>query len=145
MQYLQHLRFISKKLICLYHNPGKKELSMERQIKKDDYVCFACRRDLFFCSLIFYWEIPSNIFFNSEKFSHRKCNIVWNISNTLAPVSLNYNKNIFCNLSACWRCWKNMLVVDLGWFFSQLLEELPQTRKSVIHMAWILFCLLGFF
>jgi len=76
VQYFQHLKLISKKITCLCQNPGKKKLSVEREMKKGVYICFACRRELFFCSLVFYWEIPSNVLFNSEKCSQPKRNIV---------------------------------------------------------------------
>lgn len=65
---------------------------MERETKQGVYICFACRRNLFFCSLILYWQVPPSVLFNSEKYSQLKCNIVQNISNTLAPVILKYNK-----------------------------------------------------
>lgn len=124
---------------------ASKEKKREREKKKYDYVCFACRRDLFFCSLILQWEILSNVLFNSEKYSQLKCNIAWNISNTLSLLSLNYSKNIFYNL-ACWRCWKKYISCRPRFIFFPSHWKKTWTRKSVIHMAsvplWVLFCFL---
>lgn len=88
VQYFQHLKLISKRLTSSSET-RKDRIEHGKRNKKGVYICFVCRRDLLFCSLIlvgnsiqcFVWFW--NIFTTKMQYY---------VSNILALVSLNYNK-----------------------------------------------------